>query len=197
MNGAGSTASLRVGFLLASDFEDAELRVPHDRLRAAGYRVEVIGAAKGATLHGRRGAKTAVDRFIGNARPGEFDAIVIPGGGSPDALRADPRFVDFVRSFDALRRPLAAVGHGPQLLLSAGLVRGRTLTAWPTVQRDLRFAGADTKDEPLVVFDHWITSRRPEDLPHFTDALFQALEDRARARVTPAPETARLEEPLP
>jgi protease I len=90
-------------------------------------------------------------------------------------LRADQRFVEFVKRFDALKRPLAAVCHGPQLLLSARLVRGRTLTAWPTVQVDLELAGANVKDEPVVIDQNWITSRKPDDLQAFSEAFVQAL----------------------
>ena len=107
--------------------------------------------------------------------------LLIPGGQSPDHLRVDQRFVDFVKRFDASKRPLAAVCHGPQLLLSARLVRGRTLTAWATVQGDLEQAGAKVKDEPVVIDQNWITSRKPDDLQQFSEAFAQALQKAERA----------------
>jgi protease I len=100
---------------------------------------------------------------------------LIPGGHSPDLLRVDDRFVEFVRAFDATGRPLAAVCHGPQLLLTAELQVGRTLTAWPTVQGDLRQAGAKVVDRDVVVDDNWITSRKPEDLDAFTSKFIEQL----------------------
>ena len=105
----------------------------------------------------------------------EYDALVIPGGQSPDHLRADARFVELVKKFDATGRPLAAVCHGPQLLITARLVKGRTLTAWKTIQEDLRQIGAHVKDEPVVIDRNWITSRQPSDLEAFSQATLEAL----------------------
>jgi protease I len=101
--------------------------------------------------------------------------LLIPGGYSPDKLRADDRFVKFVRDFDATKRPIAAVCHGPQLLLTAELVQGRTLTAWKTIQGDLRQAGARVQDQEVVVDDNWITSRKPDDLEAFSAKLIEEL----------------------
>jgi len=104
-----------------------------------------------------------------------YEGLLIPGGHSPDVLRADDRFVEFVRAFDSTGRPIAAVCHGPQLLLSAELQRGRTMTAWPTVQGDLRQAGANVIDRAVVVDDNWITSRNPGDLQAFTARFVEEL----------------------
>lgn len=166
----------RVACLLANGFEDSELKVPYDRLTQAGVRVEVIGSRVGDQLEGKRRKETVlVDRSIDQARAEDYQALLIPGGHSPDRLRADQRFVEFVRRFEALGRPIAAVCHGPQLLMAAGLVKGRTLTAWKTVQHDLQLAGATVKDEPLVLDRNWITSRKPEDLQVFSEALLKSL----------------------
>lgn len=166
----------KVAFLLGQDFEDSEFKVPYDRLKAEGFEVDIIGREAGEELRGKKGKVTVkATRSIADARPREYDALVIPGGYSPDKLRADERFVRVVREFDALKKPLAAVCHGPQLLITAGLVKGRTLTAWSTIQEDLRQAGANVKDEPVVKDGLWITSRKPEDLEQFTDALIAAL----------------------
>ena len=166
----------KVAILLGQDFEDSEFKVPYDRLKAEGFEVDIIGREAGEELRGKKGKVTVkATRSIADARPMEYDALVIPGGYSPDKLRADERFVRVVREFDALKKPLAAVCHGPQLLITAGLVKGRTLTAWSTSQEDLRQIGANVKDEPVVKDGLWITSRKPEDLEQFADALIAAL----------------------
>lgn len=166
----------RIACIVAEGFEDSELKVPYDRLREAGHQVTLIGEKPGVELAGKKGKETIrTDRGIDDVSPAEFDLLFIPGGHSPDKLRADERFVDFVRAFDEADKPIAAVCHGPQLLMAADLVEGRTLTAWKTVQADLRLAGVDVKDEPVVIDQNWITSRKPEDLPQFCDAILQAI----------------------
>jgi protease I len=174
--------SLKIGFVVGQGFEDSELRIPLDRLRAAGLAVEIVGARAGEELKGYRGREMVkADRAIGEVRADEYDALVIPGGHSPDHLRADPRFVQLVKDFDATGRPLAAVCHGPQLLITARLVRGRTLTAWKTIQEDLRQIGANVEDEPVVIDRNWITSRQPSDLEAFSQAILEALGVEAEA----------------
>jgi protease I len=169
--------SSKIAFLLGEGFEDSEFRVPYDRLREAGYTVDVIGAQAGQELKGYRGKEKArTDRGIDEVRPDDYAALVLPGGQSPDHLRADRRFVQFVQRFDDTGRPLAAVCHGPQLLITAGLVRGRTLTAWKTIQDDLRQVGANVVDRPVVIDRNWITSRQPDDLEAFSGAVLEALQ---------------------
>ena len=166
----------KIACLLASEFEDSELKIPVERLRAAGYTVEIIGVKADEILKGHKGKETArVDLSIDDVDVDDYEGLLIPGGYSPDKLRADDRFVEFVRAFDKTRRPLAAVCHGPQLLLSAGLQRGRKLTAWKTVQDDLRQAGAKVEDREVVVDDNWITSRKPDDLAAFSAKLIEEL----------------------
>jgi protease I len=172
----------KVACLLGDGFEDSEFRIPYDRVRKEGYQVDIIGPKAGMELKGYRGKeKVKADKGIDAVRPEDYLGLLIPGGYSPDHLRSDPRFVEFVKRFDALKRPLAAVCHGPQLLLSARLVRGRTLTAWSTVQVDLEQAGANVKDEPVVIDQNWITSRKPDDLEQFSEAFVQALRKAERA----------------
>jgi protease I len=166
----------KIACLLGIDFEDSEFKIPYDRLREAGYAVEVVGMQAGETLEGYQGKEKAkVDLSIDDAEVAEYEGLLIPGGYSPDHLRIDERFVQFVKDFDQTGRPLAAVCHGPQLLLTAELQRGRTLTAWPTVQGDLRQAGAVVKDQEVVVDDNWITSRKPDDLPAFSAKFIEEL----------------------
>lgn len=169
-------AELKVVCLLGQGFEDSEFRVPYDRLRSAGIAVDVVGAKAGEELKGYRGKETIrTDRAIDQIRAEDYAALLIPGGYSPDHLRADDRFVQFVKAFDRTGHPIAAVCHGPQLLISAELVRGRTMTAWKTIQGDLRQIGAKVKDEAVVIDRNWITSRQPSDLEEFSEALIDAL----------------------
>jgi protease I len=166
----------KIACLLANGFEDSEFQFPCDWLSAAGYTVEIIGARAGDLLTGEKGRETAlVDLAIDEAEVDDYEGLLIPGGHAPDTLRADDRFVEFVRAFDATGRPLAAVCHGPQLLLTAELQAGRTMTAWPTVQGDLRQAGANVVDRDVVVDDNWITSRKPDDLEAFTAKFVEEL----------------------
>ncbi len=166
----------KIACLLADGFEDSEFQIPCDWLSAAGYTVEIIGARAGDALKGEKGRETVVvDLSIDEADVDAYEGMLIPGGHSPDILRADDRFVEFVRAFDATGRPLAAVCHGPQILLTAELQAGRTLTAWPTVQGDLRQAGAHVVDRDVVVDDNWITSRKPADLAAFTAKFVEEL----------------------
>jgi protease I len=171
----------KVACLLTSGYEDSEFRVPYEQLTKAGYQVDIISTEVGKALQGYKGKdSTKATKSIDDAKPEEYAALLIPGGHSPDQLRADKRFVGFVKKFDELGKPIAAVCHGPQLLMAAHLVKGRTLTAWPTIQDDLKLIGDVTvKDEALVKDKNWITSRKPDDLPVFSEALVKALEARA------------------
>jgi protease I len=179
-----SSRRKKIACLLAEGFEDSEFRIPYDKLKNAGYDVEIIGLKAHEELAGYKKRETATtDLSIDDAKPASYVGLLIPGGQSPDHLRVDQRFVDFVTEFDASGRPLAAVCHGPQLLLTAQLQRGRTLTAWPTVQGDLRQAGAHVKDEPVVVDGNWITSRKPDDLLAFSSKFIEEL---GRSERTPA-----------
>lgn len=163
---------MRFACILAHDFEDSEYRVPVDRLCGAGHSIVVVGSKRGERLQGKKGKESVeVDLGIDEARPEDFDALFIPGGYSPDQLRADPRFVDFVSAFDDEGKLVAAVCHGPQILITADLVEGRRMTAWRTVQIDLENAGADVADEPVVVDGNFITSRQPSDLEQFSRAI--------------------------
>jgi len=168
---------MKIACVLGQGFEDSEFRVPYDRLKQEGYQVDVIGLKAGEELKGYKGRETVkAEKAIGDVRAEDYDALLIPGGQSPDHLRVDKRMVDFVRQFDQAGKLIAAVCHGPQLLMAAHLVKGRTLTAWPTVQDDLAQMGANVKDEAVCRDRNWITSRKPDDLPAFSDAIVEALE---------------------
>jgi protease I len=167
---------MRIACLLDNDFEDSEFRKPADALSAAGHEVVVIGFHADARLTGKQGREaTRADRSIADVEPNEFDALLLPGGYSPDHLRADQRMVDFTRAFFDRERPVLAICHGPQLLLTAGVVEGRTMTAWKTVQVDLKAAGADVVDKEVVIDRNLVTSRQPSDLDAFSKASIELL----------------------
>ena len=174
---------MRIACVLGQGFEDSEFRVPYDRLKEEGYQVDVIGVKAGEELKGYKGKeKVKVEKSIDQVKAEDYDALLIPGGQSPDHLRADRRMVEFVKKFDQAGKPIAAVCHGPQLLIAAHLVKGRTLTAWQTIQDDLRQIGATVKDEPVVRDRNWITSRKPDDLEQFSDAIVESLESSGEER---------------
>lgn len=170
--------SVKVACLLGDGFEDSEFRKPYDALVKAGHVVTIIGAEAGEDISGKQGKEEVrADKGIGEVNPRDYDLLFIPGGYSPDHLRADGRFVKFVRDFDDSKRPIAAVCHGPQLMMTAGIVHeGRTLTAWKTIQDDLKCTGAEVKDEPVVIDGNWVTSRQPDDLDRFSQAVLDRVQ---------------------
>jgi protease I len=167
----------KIAVLVGPEYEDSELLVPVKRLTEAGHQVELLGTDAGRELVGKRGkSKVQVDAAVKDRRPEDYDAVLIPGGHSPDHLRIDKNMVEFVRRSADAGRPIAAVCHGPQLLIEADLVRGRRMTSWPSVRTDLRNAGAEVVDEEVVEDGPFITSRKPEDLDAFSQALLRRLD---------------------
>ncbi len=176
----------RVAFILADDFEDSEFRVPYDRVKSAGHEVAVVGISRDKELHGKKGKETIKpDLVIDEVTPEQFDAVVIPGGYSPDKLRTSQQMVGLVRQVFAANKPVAAICHAGSMLIEAELVDGRTVTSWPSIQTDLVNAGARWVNRPLVEDGNLITSRKPDDLPQFTDAILRQLEGRVPDRVAP------------
>jgi protease I len=174
---------MRVACLLDVDFEDSEFRGPHDALRKAGHEVTVIGLRAGKELAGKKGKeRVTAEKGIDQVSAGDFDALLIPGGYSPDHLRADRRMVDFTRAFFTNERPVFAICHGPQLLMTARVVRGRRMTAWLTVQDDLSQVGADVVDEEVVIDRRLVTSRQPDDVPAFSREAVRMLETASAGR---------------
>lgn len=167
----------KVAILATDYFEDSELKAPYERLKDAGFKVLVIGTVAGREITGKRGRFTIkTDLAVESVGAVDFDALVIPGGYSPDKLRLNPGAVDFTRDFVQSGRPVAAICHAAQLLISAKVVKNRTLTCWPSVAVDVENAGGHYVDEALVVDRNLITSRKPEDLPIFIDAIISAIE---------------------
>ncbi len=166
----------RIAIPLAADFEDQEFDSPRTFLTEHDHQVDVIGMEADTELEGKRGnVRTTPDRSIGDVSLDDYDAVVIPGGYSPDKLRTDQRMVDFTREAVERGMPVAAVCHAGSLLIEAGVVTGRTLTSWPSIRTDLINAGADWVDEEVVVDGNLITSRNPDDLPAFNKAILDAL----------------------
>ena len=159
---------MKVACVLANGFEDSEFRQPYDALKAAGHDVTIVGLEAGQDLKGDKGRESAkVEKGFGEVRPDQFDALLIPGGFSPDRLRAHMVAVDFVKAFFDAGKPVMAICHGPQIFIPAGTYKGRRLTAWKTIQSDLRLLGADVVDEEVVVDRNLVTSRQPADIPAF------------------------------
>ncbi len=168
----------RVVILVEEAFEDSELTAPREALRAAGAEVVLMGSSAGAQYRGKRGEVVTADLGL-QARMRDFDALVIPGGHAPDKMRMRHAMVDMARDAMDAGKPVAAICHGPQVLISANVLRGRTVTCWPSIAVDVKNAGGLYVDRPVVVDGNLITSRKPDDLPHFTRALLDALGARA------------------
>ncbi|MGE5182697.1 MAG: type 1 glutamine amidotransferase domain-containing protein [Acidobacteriota bacterium] len=173
----------RIAFVLGEDFEDSEFRKPYDALREAGHHVDLLGAEGGVTVNGKKGRESVkLDASVEEKDPTSYDALVIPGGYSPDHLRTSPAVVRFVQRMVQANKLIAAVCHGPQLLIEADAVEGKTLTSWPSVHTDLVNAGAKWVDRAVVVDGQLITSRKPDDLPAFANAINQRLAHPAHVR---------------
>src|SRR2546427_5756219 len=159
---------MRIACVLGPKFEDSEFKQPCDAFRRAGHEVTVVGLEAGAQIEGDKGTvKATVEKSFQDVKPEAFDALLIPGGGSPDKLRAHDEAVRFVRAFMTAAKPVLAICHGPQLLLTADEFKNHKMTAWKTVQGDLEKAGANVVDQEVVVDRNLVTSRQPSDIPAF------------------------------
>jgi protease I len=178
-------AGKRVAMLVEDDFEDRELTEPVERLRTAGVEVVIVGPVLGRGYRGLKGTATVTAELAaGGSRVADFDAVVIPGGWAPDRIRMRHAMVDLVRDAMNAGKLVAAICHGPQGLISANVLRGRTVTCWPSIAIDVKNAGGRYVDRPVVEDGNLITSRRPDDAPVFADAILRAL---MRPAGTPAP----------
>jgi len=166
----------RIAILVEEDFEDSELVEPLRAMKDAGAKVVVVGSGSQESYKGKRGTATIrVDATADKVRAEDFDAVIVPGGYAADKMRLHQPMIDLVKKAHDLGRVVAAICHGPQLLISADILRGRCVTSWPTVAVDLRNAGANWVDKPLVQDGNLITSRKPADLPRFNKAIIEAL----------------------
>jgi protease I len=171
----------RIAILATDGFEQVELTEPKKNLEKAGAKVTVLSVEKTPKeIKGWDmkdwGKKVKVDGLVAQADPSEFDALVLPGGQiNPDKLRMDKDAVAFVKRFAETGKPVAAICHGPWMLIEADLVRGKTMTSWPSVHTDLKNAGAHWVDREVVRDGQFITSRKPDDIPAFSEKIIEAV----------------------
>lgn len=165
----------RVLMVLGPRYQDAEGKEPYDFLVERGAEVDVVGLEKGMLegMHGK--ARIMVNKTFDEVAVDDYDAMVIPGGRGPANLREHPGAVDLVRDFNATGKTIAAICHGPQMLAAAGLLEGRTITAYSKIEDEMVEAGATFLDAPVILDANLITSRHPGDMEQFTAALEQAL----------------------
>lgn len=165
---AGELNGRTVAVLATDGFEQVELTEPVKALKEAGAKVEIVSPKD----------KVKVDTPLGGADPNGYDALVLPGGViNPDALRLEPKAIAFVRHFVEAEKPIAAICHGPWTLINAGGVKGRKMTSWPSLEVDLRNAGATWVDEEVVVDKGVVTSRNPDDLPKFNAKMIEEIRE--------------------
>ena len=170
-----SSSGKKVAMVLAPNFEDVEATEPKDALEKAGAEVTIIGIETG-TIEGKKGAKLEATKTFDEVDPAQFDMLVIPGGGAPENLRINGAAVNFTKNFVESGKPVGSICHGPQLLISAEVLDGRTVTAVNKIRDDITNARGRYVDEELVVDGNLITSRVPKDLPAFNKALVDALD---------------------
>lgn len=174
-----SGKSKRIAILATNGFEQSELMKPRQILKNAGYRVDIISLESGEIRGWDKqdwGDSVAVDIVLKDASATDYDALVLPGGViNPDKLRIEPAAVDFVKAFDQARKPLAAICHGPWMLVESGAAKGRKVTSWPSLRTDLINAGATWTDAEVVKDGHIITSRKPGDIAAFAQAVIDAV----------------------
>ncbi len=176
---------MRVAIVATEDFEMVELTEPKKALDQAGATTKVISPKPGTIQgmnHDVKAGSVNVDMTLDKADPDDFDAVMLPGGAlNADAIRMEPKAREFVRRMQVASKPFAIICHAPWLLVSSGLVKGRTLTSWPSIQDDIRNAGGNWVDQQVVGDGNWVTSRGPKDLPAFNPAMIQLF---SRKRIT-------------
>jgi protease I len=175
----GKLDGKKVAFLATDGVEEVELTEPLKAVQEAGAQTELISLEKGEFQgfdHLDKDQVFTADKAVKDARADDYDGLVLPGGvANPDFLRADEDAVRFVRSFFEARKPVGAICHGPWTLVEADVVRGRTLTSWPSLRTDIRNAGATWVDEEVHVDQGLVTSRKPDDLPAFNAKIVEEL----------------------
>jgi len=175
---------LRVAILVTDGVEDAELKEPRKALDDAGA-TTILFAPKAGKIysmnHHDKAAQYDVDQSLDQARAEQFDAVLLPGGAlNADTIRVHPRAQQFVRDMDEEGKPIAVICHGPWLLVSAGIARGRTLTSYHTIQDDIRNAGAKWEDIEVLRDKNWVSSRQPSDIPAFNRAMTQLFSEQRK-----------------
>ena len=176
---AQQLAGRKVAILTTDGFEQVELTGPRDALQAAGATTTIVAMNPGQVQgfhHDKPADKFDVGLTLEQAKPADFDAVLLPGGVmNADKLRNSRHAQEFVQAMQKAGKPIAAICHAPWLLVSAGLVKGRKMTSWPSLQDDLRNAGAQWVDEEVVKDGNWVTSRKPADIPAFSKAAIELI----------------------
>jgi len=179
----------RVAALVGDGFEESELFEPKRALEEAGAIVTIVGADNKSLqkIRGKKGLdegqSVKAEELVADVTADDFDALLIPGGMSPDHIRTNKDVQRFVKDFDAAKKPMFVICHGPQILISAQVVRGRTLTGFAAIADDIRNAGGLYRDQPIVTDGNWVTSRHPGDIPMFNRAMLEKLASTAPAQV--------------
>ncbi|MFD1863673.1 type 1 glutamine amidotransferase domain-containing protein [Planococcus chinensis] len=168
----------KIATLITDMFEDVEYTEPTKAFNEAGHEVFTIEKEAGKEVTGKQGEATvSIDKGIDDVKPEDYDALFLPGGFSPDQLRADDRFVQFTKAFMDAKKPVFAICHGPQLLISAKSLEGRDATGYKSIQVDMEYAGAKVVDKEVVVCqEQLVTSRQPDDIPAFNREALKVLE---------------------
>lgn len=191
---ADKLAGKKVAILAADGFEEVELTKPRKALEDAGAKTSVVSLKSGKIQgmnHADKGATVEVDFTLADAKPQEFDALLIPGGlMNPDTLRSTDEALEFVRHFFRQGKPVAAICHAPWVLIDAEVVSGRTITSWPAIRTDVRNAGATWVDQDVVVDNGLVTSRKPDDIPAFNEKMIEEFAE-GRHDVTARPDAKR------
>src|SRR4051812_10750215 len=174
---ANKLSGKRVAILAADGFEEVELTKPRKALDHAGASTTVVSIKSGEIQgmnHADKGEKVTVDLTLTDAKPQDFDALMVPGGlMNPDTLRSTEDALEFVRHFFREQKPVAAICHAPWVLIDAAVIRGRTLTSWPAIKTDVRNAGGNWVDQEVVVDNGLVTSRKPDDIPAFNEKMIE------------------------
>jgi protease I len=176
--------SKRVAILVTNGFEQVEMTEPRKALEAAGFQTKLVSPAKGEVQgwnHDEKAEKFRVDMELNSANPAEYDALLLPGGvRNPDELRMIPEAVEFVKSFFEDGKPVAAICHGPWMLVEADAVRGKRVTSWPSLKTDLRNAGGNWSDQEVISDGDIVTSRKPADIPAFNRKMIELFSERTQ-----------------
>jgi protease I len=166
----------KVCFLLANNYEDSEMKNPYDAVKQAGHQMVIVGLEKGAELKGKKGTISYTsDASINEVSAEEFAAVIIPGGSAPEALRVNNKVVEFVKQANDQGKIIAGICHGPQVMISADILKGKQITCYIGIRDDVKNAGADFLDQEVVVDGNVITSRTPKDEPAFIREILNKL----------------------
>lgn len=185
-NRANMLEGFDVAILVTDGFEQVEMTTPREALKAAGAKTLLISPKNGevqAWKHQDKGDKFKVEATLDSVNSRDFDALLLPGGvANPDRLRMIPQAVSFVKEFFQANKPVAAICHGPWMLVEAGVVRGRLLTSWPSLKTDINNAGGRWVDSEAITDGNLVTSRKPDDLPAFNRQMIELFKESARAK---------------